>query len=113
MKTLNLLLTATLIVLSANCFAGNGPNMTGTYTIGQKAGADFKTIPAAVTALQNNGVSGSVTFKVDKEDYNQGEIISAIQKISVLGNIIFVNADEDNSTASNGSSENGTPATSK
>ena len=66
MKTLNLILTTALIVLSITCFAGNSAKMTGTYTIGKSATADFKTISAAVTALDNNGASGPVTFMLKK-----------------------------------------------
>lgn len=96
MKTLNLILTAAIIILSFNCFAGTGSKMSGTYTIGKSDTADFKTISAAVNALDNHGASGPVVFVVAADSYNQTDIILALQSVSVSGNVAFENAGQDN-----------------
>jgi hypothetical protein len=50
--------------------------LNGTYTIG--AGGDYATFTEAATALNNNGVSGSVTFNVQTGIYNEQVILDFI-----------------------------------
>jgi hypothetical protein len=113
MKKLNLILTIAIIALSLNCFAMTSSKMSGTYTIGSKAGADFKSISEAVMALEIIGVSGPVTFMVDKDEYKQNITVNVLQQTAAIGGISFVNADEANSTASNTPSEDDISFTSK
>jgi hypothetical protein len=113
MKTLNLILTTTIIAFSLNCFSMTNSKMSGTFTIGNKAGADFKTISEAVMALEIIGVSGPVTFMVDKDEYKQNITVNVLQTVATIGGISFINADEDYSTASNTPTEDGTSFSSK
>ena len=99
MKTLNLILTAAIVALSFNCFAGNNNPMTGTYTIGKTAGSNFESVAAALTAVGQNGASGPVTFVVDKQVYNQQEIIAAIVNTPVNGNVEFISSGDQSNTA--------------
>jgi hypothetical protein len=99
MKTLNTILTVAIITLSVNCFAGNNNKMTGTYTIGKSAASNFKTVSAALTAVQHNGANGPVTFIVDKNVYNQKLIIAALAKTAANNNIAFISSDDQNNIA--------------
>lgn len=100
MKTLNLILTVAIISLTTNCFA-NGAKMSGTYTVGKSATANFQTVAAAVAQLEKVGSEGPVTFVIDNNAYDQATIISAIQKTSVANNVEFVNADDANTATLN------------
>ncbi len=73
--------------------------MAGTYTVGKSSAANFQTISAALIAVQQNGAAGPVTFIVDKEVYNQQEIIAAIVKTPISNNVEFVSSADQSNTA--------------
>ncbi len=48
-----------------------GNPLSGTYTVGYDATDDFSSIGDAVTAMQNFGVSGAVTFQLDDTTFHE------------------------------------------
>ncbi len=66
-----------LLTISVLCFSpGIFAQLNGTYTIG--TGGDYTTFSDAATALNNNGVSGPVTFNVQTGIYNEQVILDFI-----------------------------------
>lgn len=63
-------------------------SLNGTYTIGS-TGADFSSIQAAVTALNNFGVCGPVVFHLDDGTYNESIEIGDINGVSSVNTITF------------------------
>ena len=61
--------------------------MNGEYTIG--ATGDFKSINAAVQALEQNGVSGPVWMMLEKGNYNERFSIGAIKGANAMNIITF------------------------
>lgn len=97
MMKLNQIVAAALVSLSVNAFAGDCPEMEGKYTIGKHDGADFRTINDAVAALECGGVSGPVTFSIEKGMYNERVTMHKIEGASVMNPVTFTS-----STGSNG-----------
>lgn len=63
-------------------------SLNGTYTIGS-TGADFSSVQAAVTALDNFGVCGPVVFHLDDGTYNESIEIGSISGVSTVNTITF------------------------
>lgn len=89
------LMSIVLITLSIHAFAGNSNKLAGVYTIGKSGSANYQTITAATNALKS-GVSGSVTFNIEKGTYNEHVVISNIPGISEFNTVTFASASGDN-----------------
>lgn len=63
--------------------------LSGPYEIGTGAGADYATISDAVSALSENGISGSVTFKIQTGTYNEQFVIPQIFIVNSADSIVF------------------------
>ena len=72
--------------------------MSGTYLIGSSSGADYSTISAAVSDLNNNGVCGPVVFNIESGTYNEQIAISEISGASATNTITFQSLSGDSST---------------
>ncbi|MDY0014930.1 MAG: hypothetical protein RBS13_01840, partial [Bacteroidales bacterium] len=70
MKRLYTLFMLALCIFSP--FALQSQSLSGIYTIG--SGGNYASISAAVNALQNNGVSGNVTFNILNGTYTGATI---------------------------------------
>lgn len=81
MKRLYTLFMLALCISSP--FALQSQSLSGTYTIG--SGGNYASISAAVNALQNNGVSGNVTFNILNGTYT-GATINFASGIPNQGN---------------------------
>src|SRR6185437_14374496 len=62
--------------------------LSGTYTI-CASGCDYSTFSDAVNDLNNNGVSGPVTFNADTGSYNESIYIYSISGASSTNTITF------------------------
>jgi hypothetical protein len=72
--------------------------MSGTFLIGSSSSADYATITAAVSDLNNNGVCGPVVFNIESGTYNEQIIISEINGASSVNTITFQSLSGDSST---------------
>jgi parallel beta-helix repeat protein len=73
------------------------PGLQGTYTIGG-ANSDYSTIDSAVTALENYGICGAVTFNIRNGLYNTEQIvINEIVGTDSLNTITFQSESGDSS----------------
>ena len=68
--------------------------LSGNYTIGG-TGADFPTFAGAVTALEQCGISGPVTFNVAPGTYTEQVVIPWISGVSAANTITFQSATPD------------------
>ena len=66
--------------------------LNGEYTIGNNPSADFQTIPDAITALNNCGVSGPVVFKLLSGVYSGFSISSYFYGTNETNTITFRSA---------------------
>jgi hypothetical protein len=74
--------------LFAGLWIGNP--LSGTYTIGYDATDDFSSIGNAITAMQNFGVSGAVTFLLDDTTFNEHvALVGPITGASTSNTITF------------------------
>jgi hypothetical protein len=89
MNKLNQFLTAALVAISLNSFAGDCPALSGSYTIGKNEGVDFASVSEAVAAAQCGGVNGPVTFRMESGVYNERVVISSIPGASVYNTVTF------------------------
>jgi hypothetical protein len=89
MKKLNPILTAALVALSLHSFAGDCAALSGQYTIGKSASADFLTVNDAVSALQCGGVTGAVTFNMESGTYFEKVVMSVIPGTSATNTVTF------------------------
>ena len=72
------------------------PPLSGTYTIGGLT-PDFVSINSAITALDSNGVNGSVIFNIRDGIYNEGLKINSIPGASSINTITFQSESHDSS----------------
>lgn len=79
------LMALLLVVLSS--FTAQA-QLSGTYTI-CASGCNYSSIGAAVTALQNNGVSGAVTMQIKPGDYHESVSITGISGLSSTKTLTF------------------------
>lgn len=96
MNKLTTFISAALLTMNANVFAGDCPAMTGDYKIG-KEDADFSTITEAINALKCGGVSGAVTFRIEDGTYAEKLTFSTIQGADAFNNVKFEAASGNNS----------------
>ena len=89
MNKFNQILTAALVTLSLNSFAGDCPALSGSYSIGKTDGSDFASVTEAVTAVQCGGVSGPVTFRMESGVYNERVVMSNIPGASAYNTVTF------------------------
>jgi len=68
--------------------------LSGTYTIGGLI-PDFVSINSAITALDSNGVNGSVIFNIRDGIYNEGLKINSIPGASSINTITFQSENHD------------------
>ena len=61
----------------------------GTYTIDPSGNGDYTNIAAAISDMANNGISGSVIFKIKNGTYNEQLVIPAISGASATNTITF------------------------
>lgn len=99
MKKLSRIFGAALIGISMSAFAGDCPSLSGQYTIGQGGSADFSSFTDAANALKCGGVSGPVTFMVQKGSYNERVVISTIAGTSAFNTVTFESASGNNADA--------------
>lgn len=72
--------------------------LSGIYTIAQSGTPDFNSFTEAVTALQNKGIEGPVTFKVGAGVYNEQIALNSITGSSTVNTITFTPADDDSTS---------------
>jgi hypothetical protein len=96
MNKLNKIFGAALIAVSSQVMAGDCPSLSGRYTIGAGDGYDFSSINDATNALKCGGVSGPVTFKIAKGNYNERVVISSIPGTSMYNRVSFESATGNN-----------------
>ena len=89
MRKLNQLIAAALVTISLNSFAGNCPELSGTYTIGKSATANFNSVTEAVEAAECGGVNGPVTFQIENGNYYERVVMSSVPGTSAINNITF------------------------
>lgn len=99
MNKLSKIFAVALMGASINAFAGDCPSLSGQYIIGTGDGADFSTISDASNALKCGGVSGPVTFMVQKGTYNERVVISSIAGTSAFNTVTFESASGNNTDA--------------
>lgn len=97
MNKLTNLFAAALLTISFNSFAGTCPALSGEFTIGKSANADFSTIQDASNALMCGGVSSPVIFRIENGTYNERVILSNISGTSALNTIVFESASGEKS----------------
>lgn len=76
-----------------------GPSLSGTFTVGG-TGADYSTISAATTALEQFGVCGPVTFNVAAGTYAERLALDEISGVSSTNTITFAGAGSSGTTKS-------------
>ncbi|OIP01569.1 MAG: hypothetical protein AUJ98_03940 [Bacteroidetes bacterium CG2_30_33_31] len=69
----------------------------GTYTIGGST-ADFPTISAATSLLNNNGICGPVVFNINPGTYNEQIVLNAILGNSSVNTITFKSTNGDSTS---------------
>lgn len=89
MKKLNNLLLASLLTTGLFSFAGDCPALYGKMTIGSSESADYATIKEAVEALKCGGVSGPVSFSIEKGIYKERIALGAIRGASAASPVMF------------------------
>ncbi|MCK5170893.1 MAG: hypothetical protein KAQ75_13530, partial [Bacteroidales bacterium] len=87
----NLFFLCSAFLLSGNLFG----QLNGTYTIGTIGTEDYTSFTEAVTALTNDGISGSVVFNVSTGDYNEQISIPEITGASETDTIVFQSTSGD------------------
>jgi hypothetical protein len=97
MNKLTNLISAALLTITVNAFAGDCPALNGDYKIGKKEDADFSTITEAINALKCGGVSGPVTFRIEDGTYNEKLTFSTINGADAFNNVKFEAASGNNS----------------
>lgn len=70
------------------------PTLTGTYTIGGVS-PDYTTFSSAVSALNSQGVTGSVVFQVRPGTYNEQISISQFTGASASNTVTFISTSTD------------------
>lgn len=84
--------TLTILAFALRVFAGDCPPLSGEFTIGQSENADFTSINDATNALQCGGVSGPVTFLLEKGIYTERVVLSTIPGASNFNTVTFESA---------------------
>lgn len=84
--------TLTVMAFAISAFAGDCPPLSGEFTIGQSENADFTSINDATNALQCGGVSGPVTFRLEKGVYTERVVMSTIPGSSNFNTVTFESA---------------------
>lgn len=69
-----------------------GSPLVGTYTIGLDTNDDFSSIPNAITAMSNFGISGPVTFLIDSGTYTGNFTVNSVLGASSVNTITFTSA---------------------
>lgn len=62
--------------VEASVYLGSG--MKGTYTVGESATTDFKTIGAALEALKTQGMEGPVVIEIEDGQYTEHVLLEAV-----------------------------------
>lgn len=68
----------------------------GTYQIGSSNQANYATLTAAITDLQNKGIEAAVTFQLEPGTYDNTGVISSINGTSPTHTITFESLDPSN-----------------
>lgn len=87
-----LTITLAILTFTIHAFAGDCPPLSGEFTIGQSENADFTSINDATNALQCGGVSGPVTFRLEKGVYTERVVMSTIPGSSNFNTVTFESA---------------------
>ncbi|MFC1734239.1 PKD domain-containing protein, partial [candidate division KSB1 bacterium] len=72
--------------------------LSGTYTIGSGAGANYSSYGAAISALNSNGISGPVIFNVSPGTYTEQITLTNITGASSSNTITFQSANGDSTS---------------
>lgn len=96
MKSIRLNLIWTILIFSLLSIDSSA-QLNGNYSIGGVS-PDFGTIQSAVDALNMQGVSGNVTFKLRPGTYNEKITIGLISGISVMSQVTFESETADSSS---------------
>ncbi|MBL0309383.1 MAG: hypothetical protein IPP77_06855 [Bacteroidetes bacterium] len=89
MKKLNILTLSIFLTSGLLSSAGDCPSLYGKFTIGGSESADYSSIKEAAEALKCGGVSGPVSFSIEKGIYKERVLISSIPGASASNPITF------------------------
>ncbi len=71
--------------------------LTGSYSLGDTAGTDFKSFNDAINAMSARGICGSVTFNVNPGIYNEQITLLQLPGMGASNPIVFRNSTGDSS----------------
>lgn len=71
--------------------------LSGSYTLGDTAGTDFKSFNDAITAMSSRGICGSVTFNVRPGIYNEQITLTQLPGMGQNNPVLFKNTSSDSS----------------
>jgi hypothetical protein len=77
------------LAASLQVTAGDCPVLSGQFTIGSSATADFSTVSEAVNALKCGGVSAPTTFLIEDGTYTERVVLSSIPGADANNRITF------------------------
>ncbi|MBU0763835.1 MAG: hypothetical protein KJ607_03255, partial [Bacteroidetes bacterium] len=85
-----------MATLMSVIFVSSFAQLSGTYTIGG-TGYNYSTIASAVSALENNGINGPVTFLIRNGTYSR-TYLDSVPGSSSVNTVLFESESGDSST---------------